>query len=74
MSRSTSNEKTCTCGGEVYYCEACRLTLSRGEVKERRVTDSVRHHGHDHADCPLCGTELCDEGHMQVCKAVEGEE
>jgi hypothetical protein len=58
----------CGCGGEVYYCEDYLVAFSRSEVKERRITDSVRHHGHDHADCLLCGKELCDEGHMEVCQ------
>ena len=61
----------CNCGGEVYYCEDCRAAFSRDEVKERRIVDNVRHHGHDHADCPLCGKELCDEEHMEVCQSVE---
>ena len=58
---------SCYCDGEVYYCEDCRLTLSRMEVKERRVLDNVTHHGHDHADCPLCGAELCDAPHVESC-------
>ena len=65
---------SCYCDGEVYYCEDCRLTLSRMEVKERRVLDNVRHHGHDHADCPLCGAELCDAPHVESCNRPLGED
>jgi hypothetical protein len=60
----------CNCG-EVYYCEDCRVAFSRDEVTERRITDDVRHHGHDHASCPLCDTELCDEPHTEVCEVTE---
>lgn len=62
---------SCECGGEVYYCENCRVTYSRTEVQERRITDNFRHHGHDHADCPLCGAEMCDAGHVEVCTHEE---
>ena len=62
---------SCYCDGEVYYCEKCRVTYTRAEVKERRVLDSVRHHGHDHADCLLCGAELCDEGHVESCNVPD---
>lgn len=57
----------CQCGGEVYYCENCRTTYSRAEVQERRITDDIRHHGHNHADCLTCGAELCDEMHVEIC-------
>ena len=34
----------------------------------------VRHHGHDHADCPLCGAELCDAPHVESCNVKDPDE